>query len=42
MEIVKTIKNYSSSNIGPLHLLKNGNLISVSKEGDIILSKIIE
>ena len=43
MEIVKTIKNHSSSNIGPLHLLKNGNLISESwRNGELILSKIVE
>ena len=42
MEIVQTIKNHLSSDVGRLHLLKNGNLISISKEGDIILSKIIE
>ena len=42
MEIVKTIKNHSSADVGPLHLLNNGNLISGSKDGEIILSKIFE
>ena len=42
MKIVKTIKNHLSSDIGPLHLLKNGNLISGSNDCEIIVSKLIE